>query len=332
MFKKSINKAHGIIATNKIPPVPKDAYPTVMRHLRNIVPMRNPHGTWNAVQEYCTDNLPGYDIDRHRNIMRIPNLNTSNLNLNTKVRLAIVGHTDSVYQDGNKSGKDKEPFTEVGGIISSRHNKRPIGGDDKVGVAIALTIGNLLPHVSVILPADEEIGCVGSSQIDIPYHDLMIQCDRRGASDLVTTAYGSEIASDECARLASHLLPHRKEVDGMLTDVLTLTERGLCGNAFNLSCGYYDPHTAHEFIVLSQVWQAFLDVWTLLHGIPADQVEVATPYVDEYYADDYERLCPNVSSRGTGRWGAWDVSDELNRWYRERDENAISGLEEDTNR
>jgi hypothetical protein len=35
----------------------------------------------------------------------------------------------------------------------------------------------------------------------------------------------------------------------MMTDVLTLKENGLAVSCVNLSCGYYDPHSDHEFIV-----------------------------------------------------------------------------------
>ena len=35
----------------------------------------------------------------------------------------------------------------------------------------------------------------------------------------------------------------------MLTDVLELKEKGLAVSCINLSCGYYEPHTPHEFTV-----------------------------------------------------------------------------------
>ena len=37
--------------------------------------------------------------------------------------------------------------------------------------------------------------------------------------------------------------------EGMMTDVLTLKENGLAVSCVNLSCGYYDPHSDHEFTV-----------------------------------------------------------------------------------
>ena len=35
----------------------------------------------------------------------------------------------------------------------------------------------------------------------------------------------------------------------MMTDVLELKEKGLKVSCLNLSCGYYEPHTDHEFTV-----------------------------------------------------------------------------------
>lgn len=36
---------------------------------------------------------------------------------------------------------------------------------------------------------------------------------------------------------------------GMMTDVLTLKERGLEVSCCNISCGYYEPHTSREYTV-----------------------------------------------------------------------------------
>ena len=40
-----------------------------------------------------------------------------------------------------------------------------------------------------------------------------------------------------------------KETHGMMTDVQELKERGLQVSCINLSCGYYEPHTDHEFTI-----------------------------------------------------------------------------------
>ena len=179
----------------------------------------------------------------------------------------VVAHTDVVSND---TGPDVEPVIHVDGIIYSLHEKRPIGGDDKVGVAIALAVAEFYPQFSCILVANEEIGCVGSSFMsrDLPIHDLLVQNDRRGANDLVGEIWGSSIASKSAIDAALELLPHRKSEQGMMTDVQEFADARRVKNAFNMSCGYYGPHSAQEHVVVMEAIQALNDTVKLLTEMP----------------------------------------------------------------
>lgn len=78
---------------------------------------------------------------------------------------------------------------------------------------------------------------------------FVIQCDRRGSNDLIASICSTEIASKEFIEATGHEQFGYHLEEGMMTDVLTLKENGLAVSAVNISCGYFDPHSDHEFSI-----------------------------------------------------------------------------------
>ena len=299
-----------------VPALPAKALRTFRRHLAALLPLRNPTGEpqRNAVMAYIAaeleacgrtlwrdgdDNIaaPPHDSERARG----PEVFRRELR-------GVVAHTDSV---SGRQGEDVEPVYNLGGVFRSFNRRRPMGGDDKVGVAVALTVARFAPYASCLFPADEEIGCAGSEQLACDVHDLLIECDRRGASDLVGEIGGVDICSARCLRTAEALLPHRTPVGGGMTDVLRLVQRGLARNAFNMSCGYFDPHTSAETVVVAFAEQALRDTWTLLHGLPVGLPDAPDFDLDPYqYGDDYSYPYGAYGSArpaSSASRGLWDV-------------------------
>lgn len=128
-----------------------------------------------------------------------------------------------------------------------------IGGDDKCGIVCALAMLSHLPYAKAAFFVDEEIGCVGSSHADVPWFSdcrFLLQADRRGNNDFVTSIGGSSISS---ARFQSDVRPLAAARgysfrSGGLTDVKALRDIGIALSAANLSAGYYRPHTENEYI------------------------------------------------------------------------------------
>lgn len=238
------------------------------RILKDILPLRNPghcKGN-NKVILYAVDFLATHGrrptIDGEGNVWHISGSRYT------------IAHTDSVMQS---DGAEYEPVVYRGGRIHSRNGKRPIGGDDKVGVAISLTIAATCPDISILLFAKEESGCIGSGKWcsraakyigEGNKIELAVQCDRKDCNDLVGEALGVEIASKNAREWANYLLPHRQLVHGGLTDVVTMAQDNITRNAFNMSCGYYLPHSDSEFIVVSHAIQALSDAHVLLRNMP----------------------------------------------------------------
>ena len=228
----------------------------------------------------------------------------------------VVAHTDTVHDmyddfhiiehDDYWMAVDGETMTQVG-----------IGGDDKVGVFVALAMLKELDVVKAAFFKDEEVGCVGSAQADMSFFDNVgyaLQFDRRGYGDVVT-ACGTTLSGQEFQDAVMKysegyglkLQPH-----GGLTDVVQLKENGLKCAAANFSCGYYRPHTKQEII-------DFVEVMRITHfclEFITDHPDTMFEHVDEWHwgatkddsvgkfpepsEDEYGMIpCPGCGSRET---------------------------------
>lgn len=133
------------------------------------------------------------------------------------------------------------------------------GGDDRCGLYVALHLLRELPYFKCCFVVEEECGgSRGSGACDMSFFDdtsMVLQCDRRGASDWVTSISGATLATrDFLDKLQPLLATHSyKETSGMFTDVANLRRRGLGVCSANMSCGYYEPHTDKEVIHLASL-------------------------------------------------------------------------------
>ena len=165
--------------------------------------------------------------------------------------IMLVAHLDTVH---------KTPVKNICKTADENILMSPqgIGGDDRCGVyALANCYETALKKPWLLFTCDEEIGCIGAQAFVNAYIDgktpeelqdlkIIVEIDRRGSNDAVyydcdnlefekyitskgfKTAYGS--FSD-----ISHIAP----------------ELGIA--AVNLSSGYYNAHTQHEYIDRRQI-------------------------------------------------------------------------------
>jgi hypothetical protein len=169
----------------------------------------------------------------------------------------VVAHTDTVHdifpqfhvqQLGNVLYAINQDYERVG-----------VGGDDKVGVFVALESLRANKICKVAFFRDEEVGCHGSKVADMSFFkdvSFVMQCDRQGYSDFVSSIFYTEMYSAEFSSAITDLLIKygRNESDGGLTDVYQLAENGLEVCCANMSCGYYDPHSDNEYIKIDEVF------------------------------------------------------------------------------
>lgn len=124
-----------------------------------------------------------------------------------------------------------------------------LGADDKNGVFICLNALDKYDNIKIAFFVDEEIGCCGSSVVDMSFFDdcrFVIEPDRRDGYDFISCMSGVDVCSDDFIKASGFGDFGYKFDEGSVTDVLTLLERGLKISCLNLSCGYYHPHTDQE--------------------------------------------------------------------------------------
>jgi putative aminopeptidase FrvX len=171
----------------------------------------------------------------------------------------IVAHLDTVHAI---TGEPIVPVTidgKVTGMHASTMAQTGCGGDDKCGIYAALQIMSKLPACKAVLFTDEEVGCLGSSECDISFFSdaaFVLQADRRGSSDFVTSIGGRPLASAEWLEAIAPLVKAHgfSHCAGAMTDVQALRDNPAFGlSCCNLSAGYHNPHSEGEFIVLSEL-------------------------------------------------------------------------------
>jgi tripeptide aminopeptidase len=163
--------------------------------------------------------------------------------LNKKGVPLLSAHMDTV-QDEVDAALAK--FIKIRGNVVSGYGV--IGGDDKCGIFIALTLAcaNLC---NFVFSVEEESGGHGIKTFvaeqdlsDIPYGLVL---DRRGSSDIICTKNNYGVDAFEKILLEIGKLYGYKESSGTFSDANYLSEKISCAN---LSVGYYNPHSKSEFV------------------------------------------------------------------------------------
>lgn len=171
----------------------------------------------------------------------------------------VVAHLDQVQKAHAKDFKAVITEDIIFGYSPSEKEYQGLGADDKNGLWIALKCLETFDVIKVAFFVGEEIGCVGSSKCDMNFFAdarFVIEPDRRGGNDLITSISCMDIASEAFLNAFDYESFGYKKTSGLMTDVLELTERGVGVACINMSCGYYNPHTDEEFTVISDLLNA----------------------------------------------------------------------------
>lgn len=168
----------------------------------------------------------------------------------------MVCHIDTVH-DINNNVHLVQVDDNLLAIDKKTMNRYGIGGDDKVGIYITLSLLQMFENFKAVFFLDEEVGCAGSSQADFSFFDdssIVLECDRRNITDFVTSISGTKLSDDTFINEIQDILDRYKRVtcSGGITDVGEIADNNPVQVA-NMSCGYYDPHTDNEYIKISEV-------------------------------------------------------------------------------
>lgn len=168
-----------------------------------------------------------------------------------------VSHTDTVHRIMKHYHVHK--YEDFMYATTKRDKQVGVGGDDKVGIFICLSLLESMPVFKCAFFRDEEVGCLGSIKNDkLFFADVgyVMQADRRGITDITETISGTKMVSEEFKNAIGNIVTKndRKWVDGMMTDVEALSDDHKI-SMFNASCGYYHPHSYNEIVSISEVFQ-----------------------------------------------------------------------------
>jgi len=198
----------------------------------------------------------------------------------------IVAHLDQVQENHSKDFTVMEVNGVLFGYSSKNRRFEGLGADDKNGIWIALKCLEKYDAIKLAFFVEEEIGCQGSMQADMDFFKdarFVIQPDRRGNNDLITSICGLELCSKEFISAVNAEKFGYREEDGLMTDIETLKINGLEISAVNLSCAYYRPHTDTEFTVIKDLENCLAFVQHIIENC----IETYPHKADSYYYRGY---------------------------------------------
>lgn len=274
-----------------------------MKLLKQLYEIYSPSGNEKRLKKFIK-----YYINERMPEVRIEADNTGNFYITkgtAETYPCVVAHLDQVQKTHSKDFRAVETNEIIFGYSSKNRRQEGLGADDKNGIWIALKCLEKYDSIKIAFFVQEETGCQGSSRAYMEFFSdcrFVLQCDRRGAGDLITNASWSELCSEEFLQDIDYTGFGYKLETGMLTDVATLKENGLLVSALNISCGYYEPHTDHEFTIKADL-QNCLEL--VCHII--DSCTKVYPHEDEtsyggyyscrsYYFDEYDELCDLIDN------------------------------------
>lgn len=166
--------------------------------------------------------------------------------------IMLVAHLDTVHKTPVKTickNRDKTVWMSPEGI----------GGDDRCGVyAILKAYESVEAKPWLLFTCDEEVGCVGAGAFaddfktkkylpkELKKLKCIVEIDRRGSDDAVF--YDCDNTDFEAYINSKGF----KTALGSFSDICYIAP-GLGVAAVNLSSGYYNAHTEHEFIVVPEL-------------------------------------------------------------------------------
>lgn len=191
----------------------------------------------------------------------------------------IVSHVDTVHN--RVLGRRVYQQNDILFAFSDVEKKQVgIGGDDIVGVFTCMQALLDFDILKVVFYRDEEIGHLGSrhsithNAVFYKNCNFILQCDRRGNSDFLTTSAATKLCSDDFIGAAKPFVEKHGYVvrdNGVSTDVDTLVRGGVGVSCVNLSSGYFNPHTDNETVSVNDVGRAYSLMYDIVYNLQGEK-------------------------------------------------------------
>lgn len=180
-----------------------------------------------------------------------------------KDKVVLVAHADSYFDELLFPENTEIPHQveeRDGCFFSKNDHQLGLGADDRAGCAMLWLLRD--SGHSLLITDGEEGGLTGSDWLmkhhaDIAdalnsRHQFMVQLDRQNATDFKTYSVGTDPFRDFIHTQTGYVEPDRLR----RSDIVALC-RDICG--VNFSIGYYNEHTAAEYLVIDE-WTHTLEV------------------------------------------------------------------------
>lgn len=209
---------------------------------------------------------------------------------NADVYPCIISHIDTVHSI-NPHVEVHECNKQLYAFDEKKVEQYGIGGDDKVGVWIALEMLLKFDNIKAVFFRDEEIGCLGSGNAVMTFFDdcgFALQADRRGYGDFIDNISGTELSSDLFKESVRPILQSfgYKFQSGMITDVGELKDKGLGISVANISCAYYHPHSSREYVNVYELSYVYMMMEEIVDKLSGEKFAHKSPNKSYRYAGE----------------------------------------------
>ena len=212
----------------------------------------------NFICEFLEENKIPYKVDELFNIYCTKG--------DADIYPCVVAHTDTVHNNNHIDVRTelkkncRNVLKEAYKGYNAKGKPTGIGGDDKAGVFACLTLLLELPALKAAFFVSEEIGCKGSKEADEAFFENVgyaIQFDAPYDYMVTEVSSGvplfdrrSEFFNKANNVLIEYIIPEYGSHP--FTDVYAL-KKLFDFSCINLSIGYYEHHTADEYVILEDV-------------------------------------------------------------------------------
>ena len=244
----------------------KNNYIMDKRMLKEVLSIPSVYGKEQLIRDYiqkfAEDNNISYFIDLKGNIYLTKG---SEKMTQGEYYPCVVSHMDTVHKNHITLIENNERLNinelEDGILTASDPHtgkQTGIGGDDKCGVFVCLS---LFDHFDILKGAffvEEEIGMLGSMHADKNFFTNVgyaIQFDAPSDNWITETCSGVKLFDKEFKENITNVLNeggYKKFSYDPFTDVNQLAQK-FDFNCLNLGCGYYEQHRDTEYVVIKEV-------------------------------------------------------------------------------
>jgi di/tripeptidase len=208
---------------------------------------------------FAIDNEITYKIDMKGNIYLTKGVIDQN-----EYYPCVVSHIDTVHSKHISLINENRRLIidEDQDMLIAKHPdtniQTGIGGDDKCGVFVCLSMFSKFDIIKGAFFVEEEIGMRGSKLSDDEFFSNVgyaIQFDAPSANWITEVCFGVRIFEDFFKDMIKENLSNNGYTNfsnDPFTDVNQLAQK-YDFNCLNLGCGYYRQHTDNEYVIISEV-------------------------------------------------------------------------------